>query len=203
MTSPITAASLGVPPVFNAATHFVDRHIRDGIGARVAIECGDERVTYAALARAREPLRDRAARRARRPARRARGAAAAATGRSSIVAFFGAIKIGAVPIPTNTLWTTADYEFVLHDSRARVVDRQRRTASEDRRDRCAPRRPSLAHIGRRRGRAACRATSFDAGRRRIAEPRRRADQPRRARVLAVFVGQHRRSRRGACTCSTT
>ncbi len=38
-----------------------------------------------------------------------------------VFAFFGAIKIGAVPIPTNTLWTSADYEFVLSDSRARVV----------------------------------------------------------------------------------
>ena len=38
-----------------------------------------------------------------------------------VAAFFGAIKIGAVPIPTNTLWTPADYEFVLNDSRAAVV----------------------------------------------------------------------------------
>jgi benzoate-CoA ligase family protein len=38
-----------------------------------------------------------------------------------VFAFFGAIKIGAVPIPTNTLWTPADYEFVLRDSRARVA----------------------------------------------------------------------------------
>jgi benzoate-CoA ligase len=38
-----------------------------------------------------------------------------------VFAFFGAIKIGAVPIPTNTLWTEADYEFVLRDSRAAVV----------------------------------------------------------------------------------
>src|SRR5262249_17225724 len=33
----------------------------------------------------------------------------------------GAIKIGAVPIPTNTLWTAEDYEFVLRDSRAAAV----------------------------------------------------------------------------------
>lgn len=42
-----TAASLGVPEFFNAADHFVDRHIREGRGATVAIECGDERITYA------------------------------------------------------------------------------------------------------------------------------------------------------------
>src|SRR5206468_2264139 len=36
-------------------------------------------------------------------------------------AFFGAIKIGAVPIPTNTLLNPADYEFILDDSGATVA----------------------------------------------------------------------------------
>ena len=36
-------------------------------------------------------------------------------------AFWGAIKSGLVPIPVNTLLTTADYEFMLRDSRARVL----------------------------------------------------------------------------------
>jgi benzoate-CoA ligase len=35
--------------------------------------------------------------------------------------FFGAIKIGAVPVPVNTLLKAADYEFLLNDSRARVA----------------------------------------------------------------------------------
>jgi benzoate-CoA ligase len=35
--------------------------------------------------------------------------------------FFGAIKIGAVPVPVNTLLKPADYEFLLNNSRARVV----------------------------------------------------------------------------------
>jgi benzoate-CoA ligase len=38
-----------------------------------------------------------------------------------IYTFFGAIKIGAVPVPTNTLWTADDYRHVLKDSSARVV----------------------------------------------------------------------------------
>src|SRR5262249_13593397 len=42
-------------------------------------------------------------------------------GPEMVCAFFGAIKIGAVPIPVNTLWTAADYEFVLHDSHAAIV----------------------------------------------------------------------------------
>ena len=38
-----------------------------------------------------------------------------------IYAFFGTIKIGAVAVPVNTLLTPADYEYLLGDSRARVL----------------------------------------------------------------------------------
>jgi len=36
-------------------------------------------------------------------------------------AFLGAIKAGVVPIPVNTLLTSADYDYMLSDSRARVL----------------------------------------------------------------------------------
>ncbi|HYZ45656.1 MAG TPA: AMP-binding protein, partial [Xanthobacteraceae bacterium] len=36
-------------------------------------------------------------------------------------AFLGAIKAGIVPVPINTLLTTADFDFVLRDSRARAL----------------------------------------------------------------------------------
>ena len=36
-------------------------------------------------------------------------------------AFWGAIKIGAVPVPVNTLLRAEDYRYVLDDSRARVA----------------------------------------------------------------------------------
>jgi len=35
--------------------------------------------------------------------------------------FFGAIKIGTVPVPINTLLKSADYEYLLNNSRARVA----------------------------------------------------------------------------------
>ena len=41
-----TAAELGVPETFNVATWFVDRHVGEGRGERIAIECGDDRITY-------------------------------------------------------------------------------------------------------------------------------------------------------------
>ena len=37
------------------------------------------------------------------------------------ISFFGAIKIGAVPVPVNTLLKPADYQYILNNSRARVA----------------------------------------------------------------------------------
>jgi benzoate-CoA ligase family protein len=116
----IKAADLGVPPIFNASTFFVDRHLHEGHGASIAIECGDTRVSYAELAervnRFGNALRDEFD---VRPEERI--VLLLLDTPAFHVAFFGAIKIGAVPIPTNTLWKTPDYRHVLNDARARVA----------------------------------------------------------------------------------
>jgi benzoate-CoA ligase len=115
-----TAADLGIPETFNAATHFVDRHLCEGRGGRVAIACGSESVTYAQLAEGvnrfgsslRETLDVR-------PEERV--VLLLLDGPAFAYAFFGAIKVGAVPVPVNTLWKAADYRYVLRDSGARVL----------------------------------------------------------------------------------
>jgi benzoate-CoA ligase len=111
---------IALPDIFNAATWFVDRNVLEGRGAKVAIECGDERVTYAQLLervnRAGHALRGQYDVRIEE-----RVVLLLLDGPEFIYTFFGAIKIGAVPIPTSTLWKPADYEYVLNDSRARVV----------------------------------------------------------------------------------
>ena len=38
-----------LPDEFNAATYFIDRHIAEGRGPNIAIECGEQRVTYQQL----------------------------------------------------------------------------------------------------------------------------------------------------------
>ena len=38
-----------LPDSFNAATWFIDRNVDEGRGAKVAIECGDARISYAQL----------------------------------------------------------------------------------------------------------------------------------------------------------
>ena len=43
----VSAADLGIPDVFNAASWFLDRHVAEGRGQKVALECGDVRMTYA------------------------------------------------------------------------------------------------------------------------------------------------------------
>ena len=106
--------------MFNAAAYFVDRHIEEGRGGSTAIECGVRRLSY-------RDLFDQVNRVGNalkmaldvRPEERV--LLVMCDGPEMIAAFFGSIKIGAVPVPVNTRWTAADYEFVLRDSLARVI----------------------------------------------------------------------------------
>jgi benzoate-CoA ligase len=107
-------------PRFNAAEFFVDRHLQEGRGERVAIECEDERVTYAQLServnRFGAGLRDTLAVRMEE-----RVLILLPDIPEFAYCFFGAIKIGAVPVPINTLLRANEYEYLLNDTRARVA----------------------------------------------------------------------------------
>ena len=116
----VSAASLGVAETFNAASYFIDRNVVEGRGGSVAIECGDDCTTYDALReqvnRFGSSLRHRLGVR-----REERVLLLLLDGPEFAVAFFAAIKIGAVPVPLNTLWRPQDYEFVVRDSGARTI----------------------------------------------------------------------------------
>ena len=115
-----TAEECGVPPAFNAADFFIDRHLREGRTDHLAIVCGDAEVTYGELAEG--VNRCAAALRESIGVRRGdRVLLLVLDCPEFIYAFFGAIKIGAIPIPTNTLWKPAEYRFVLNDSQASVL----------------------------------------------------------------------------------
>ncbi len=111
---------IALPGTFNAASWFVDRNVHEGRGGKIAIECGDARVTYQQLLervnQVGHALRDELDVRLEE-----RVMLLLLDTPEFIYSFFGAMKIGAVPIPTSTLWKPADYEYVLDDSRARVV----------------------------------------------------------------------------------
>ena len=114
-----SAESLGVPEIFNAATYFVDRNVADGRGRHVAIECGDERITYDEVQR--RVNRCGSALRSIGVRPEDRVLLLLLDGPEFVYSFFGAIKIGAVPVPLNTLWTPSDYQYVIRDSRAAVL----------------------------------------------------------------------------------
>src|SRR5215471_8104016 len=110
---------LQIPAVFNVATHFVDRHISEGREHKIAYECDSERVSYRQLFervnRAGNALKKLGVRQEERV-----GLLLFDTPEFPYC-FFGAIKIGAVPIPINTLLKPHEYEYILNDSRARVL----------------------------------------------------------------------------------
>jgi benzoate-CoA ligase len=108
-----------VPVSFNLVDHFVDRHVREGRGGKIAIRCGDNHHSYARIAE---------------------GVNRAGNGLLSLgleeeqrvllllpdcpefaIAYFGVMKIGAVAVPTNTALRAADYDYFLKESRARVL----------------------------------------------------------------------------------
>jgi len=111
--------SIQLPTMFNVAVYFVDRHISEGRGAKTAFECGDERVSYRQLFervnRAGNMLKKLDVRQEERIAMLLLDTPEFA------YCFFGAIKMGAVPIPMNTMLKPHEYEYVLNDSRARVL----------------------------------------------------------------------------------
>jgi benzoate-CoA ligase family protein len=108
-----------LPDIFNAATHFVDRHVAEGRSARVAIECGDERVTYGQVAERVNRFGSALRRLGIQPEQRI--ALILQDTPAFAYSFFGAIKAGVVPVPLNTLWRAKDYSHALRDSGARVL----------------------------------------------------------------------------------
>jgi benzoate-CoA ligase family protein len=113
------SASLLLPRDFNAAAYFVDRNVEEGRGATIAIECSQERVTYHELLErvncVGNALRTLGVRVEERVFLLLPDAPEFA------YCFWGAIKIGAVPVPVNTLLHADDYCYLLNDCRARVA----------------------------------------------------------------------------------
>jgi benzoate-CoA ligase len=108
-----------LPETFNAAVYFVDRNLEEGRGGKVAIECGEQRVTYAEVAERVNRFANALRRLGVEPEQRV--ALILLDTPAFAYSFFGAIKAGAVPVPLNTLWRAKDYQYALNDSGARVL----------------------------------------------------------------------------------
>ncbi|HEV3316313.1 MAG TPA: benzoate-CoA ligase family protein [Candidatus Angelobacter sp.] len=111
--------TIELPSEFNAATHFVDRHMREDRGHKIAIECGDQQVTYAQLFERVNRFGNALKTLAVRPEERV--ALLLLDTPEFFYCFFGGIKMGAVPIPLNTLLNPAEYQYILNDCRARIA----------------------------------------------------------------------------------
>ncbi len=108
-----------LPNIYNAATTFVDENIKAGRGKKTAIYYLDRQFTY-------QDVFDRV----NQTGNALRDLGIEIEQRVLLVlpdcpefafAFFGAIKIGAVPIPVNPWMKARDYDYLLSDSRARVM----------------------------------------------------------------------------------
>lgn len=112
-------ASELLPEQFNAAVHFVDRNIAEGRGAFPAFVCEGRTLTYSDLLeltnRTGNALRELGV------SRGDRVLMACLDAPEFLGTFWGAIKIGAVPVPVNTLLRSQDYLYLLDDTQAKVA----------------------------------------------------------------------------------
>ncbi len=103
---------------YNAST-LIDANLEAGRGERTAIWSGYERITYRSLFD-RVCAMSRALR-ALGVERENRVLLVLSDTPAFPVAFFGAMRIGAIPVPVNPLYKAEDFRYFLEDSYARVV----------------------------------------------------------------------------------
>jgi benzoate-CoA ligase family protein len=112
-------SGLRFAPNYNVAVSFVDRHIAEGRGAKVAICTADSAVTYDELAtnvnRSANAFVRLGLRRGDRMLMVVKDCPA------FFYLFWGAIKAGIVPVPLNTLLRSSSYAFMIDDSGATAL----------------------------------------------------------------------------------
>jgi benzoate-CoA ligase family protein len=108
-----------LPDVYNAATTFVDENIAQGRGGKIAIHYEDQKITYQEVFE-----------KVNRTGNALRDLGIEIENRVLLIlpdspefaySFFGAIKIGAVAVPTNPWMFAKDYGYLINDSRARAI----------------------------------------------------------------------------------
>ena len=110
---------LNLPRQFNAAQYFIDRHIDEERGNRTAIFSDDKTYSYQVLYenvnRASNMMVELGVEIENRVMLLVKDSP------EMLFSFYGAIKLGAVPIPTNILMKSQDFLYVLNDSRAKLL----------------------------------------------------------------------------------
>src|SRR5512132_1117424 len=108
-----------LPAEFNAATWFVDRHVDEGRATAPAFLYEDRVLSYGDV----QELANRTGNALRElgVGMEDRVLMICLDAPEFVGTFWGAIKIGAVPVPVNTLMRGADFLYFLNDSRAKVA----------------------------------------------------------------------------------
>ncbi|GHF73983.1 benzoate-CoA ligase [Amycolatopsis bartoniae] len=104
---------------FNAAEYLLDRHVRNGDGARTAVLTPARKLTYSELADAVHRVAGGLAAIGVRPEERVM--LCMVDGVELLTGILGAMYAGAVPVPVSTMFTGPELGKVLADSRARVL----------------------------------------------------------------------------------
>ena len=107
------------PREYNAAVDLIDRNIAEGRGDRIAYVEDQGTCTYSELLARTNRAGNALQRLGVLPEQRVLLLMLDTV--DFVAAFLGAIKIGAVPVPVNTLLTADDYAYITKDSRARVA----------------------------------------------------------------------------------
>ena len=135
-----------VPERFNAAAFFLDRHLAEGRGDRTAFRHRGRHVTYAEVAA--RASRAAGALRARGVEIEQRVLLALPDCPEFAEAFWGAIRIGAVPVPLDPASRAEECAFFVEDSRARAVVTHAGAAAEFLAASArGPRRPPVLAVG--------------------------------------------------------
>jgi benzoate-CoA ligase len=110
---------LTLPDMLNVATAYVDANVAAGRGAKTAFCYREQQITYQDVLD--QVNRTGNALRALGLEVEQRVALLLLDCPEFVYSFFGAMKIGAVAVPINTLLRPADYAYLLNDSRAKVL----------------------------------------------------------------------------------
>ena len=99
---------------FNASVAFIDRHLSEGRGNKVAIKTHDEEWTYSALNDAVNRFGNHLLKIGILPKERLMMVMNDSP--QFIALFYGAIKAGIIPVPVNTMLRPDDYKYLITDS---------------------------------------------------------------------------------------
>jgi benzoate-CoA ligase family protein len=108
-----------IPKYYNITTNLIDDQVANGLGDKVAVYYKDKTYTYKDMQRMTNQVGN--ALKILGVHMEERVMLAMYDTPEAMASFFGALKIGAIPIPLNYMYTEDDYRYLLNNSRARTL----------------------------------------------------------------------------------